>query len=145
VNKELSADTILSHYRIISKGGVGGMGEIYRARYETGSRVGIKLWPASVATDEDRLRRFEQEARATSALNHPNILTIYDIGTHEGEPYIVADLLDGEERRAHLNEVPIPVRRALEYARQIASGLSAAHEKGIVPRPQAGESLRHQR
>jgi hypothetical protein len=85
----------ISHYRIISKLGAGGMGEVYRARDDRlGRDVAIKVLPADFAKDDDRLRRFEQEARATSALNHPNILTVYDIGTHEDEPYIVAELLE---------------------------------------------------
>ena len=101
MNNELSAGTAISHYRIVSKIGAGGMGEVYRARDTRLEReVAIKLLPAEVSTDADRLQRFEQEARATSALNHPNILTVYDIGTHEGSPYIVAELLEGEELRA---------------------------------------------
>src|SRR5262249_35770677 len=86
-------------------------------------------------------RRFEQEARATSALNHPNILTIYDIGTHDGAPYIVSELLEGEELRAQLNDGALPARQALDYAQQIAQGLSAAHEKGIVHRDLKPENL----
>src|SRR2546421_11690650 len=103
--QELLPNTNLSHYRIVSKLGAGGMGEVYRALdVRLDREVAIKVLPASFANDVDRLRRFEQEARATSALNHPNILTIYDIGTHDGAPYIVAELLDGEELRAQLNE-----------------------------------------
>ena len=97
--------------------------------------------PPLSPTTLDRLRRFEQEARATSALNHPNILTIYDIGTHDGAPYIVAELLEGEELRAHLKDGAIPPRKAIEYARQIAAGLAAAHEKGIVHRDLKPENL----
>ena len=90
----LSPTTILAHYTIISKIGAGGMGEVYRARDTRLDReVAIKLLPAEVSSDSDRLQRFEQEARATSALNHPNILTVYDIGTHAGSPYLVAELL----------------------------------------------------
>src|SRR5712692_1224595 len=108
------------------------MGEVYRARDTRLDReVAIKVLPANFATDTDRLRRFEQEARATSALNHPNILTVYDIGTHEDSPYIVAELLDGEELRDRLHAGTIPLRKAIDYAQQIVSGLSAAHEKGI--------------
>src|SRR5215475_8196904 len=122
-SKELSATTTLSHYRIISKLGAGGMGEVYRARDGRLDRdVAIKVLPASLSNDEERLRRFEQEARATSALNHPNILTIYDIGNHEGSPYIVAELLEGEELRAQLESGAMPVRRPLEYAQQITAG-----------------------
>jgi serine/threonine protein kinase len=85
--------------------------------------------PASFANDADRLRRFEQEARAMSAMNHPNILTVDDIGTHDGEPYIVEELLDTKELRAQLHEGAIPPRKVMDYARQIADGLAAAHNK----------------
>src|SRR6266480_3055742 len=99
----LETGTKLGPYEIIAPIGAGGMGEVYRARDSRLDReVAIKVLPASFANDADRLKRFEQEARATSALNHPNILTIYDIGNHEGAPYIVAELLDGEELRAQL-------------------------------------------
>src|SRR5215813_952043 len=126
-------------YKILALLGRGGMGVVYRARDERLRRdVAIKLLPASYAHDADRLRRFEQEAHATSALNHPNILTIYDIGaaSHElgGAPFIVAELLEGEELRALLKDGPLPVRKAVEYGQQVATGLAAAHEKGIVHR-----------
>lgn len=142
VNQELSAKTNLSHYRIVSKLGAGGMGEVYRALDTRLDRVvAVKVLPAEFAKDPDRLRRFEQEARATSALNHTNILTVYDIGNHEGTPFIVAELLEGEELREQLNEGALPVRTAIEYARQIAAGLSAAHEKGITHRDLKPENL----
>jgi eukaryotic-like serine/threonine-protein kinase len=132
----------LAHYSIVCKIGAGGMGEVYRARDTRLNReVAIKLLPAAFARDTDRLRRFEQEARATSALNHPNILTIYDIGTHEGGPFIVAELLEGEELRDLLNDGPLPARKALDYAQQVALGLAAAHEKGIVHRDLKPENL----
>ena len=135
-------NTTISHYHIVSKIGAGGMGEVYRARDTRLNReVAIKVLPTSFANDADRLRRFEQEARATSSLNHPNILTVHDIGTHEGAPYIVAELLEGEELRSRLNEGAIPSRKAIEYAQQIVSGLSAAHEKGIVHRDLKPENL----
>src|SRR6185295_11460037 len=138
----LSPNTTLAHYRIVSKIGAGGMGEVYRARDTRLDReVAIKLLPAEVSSDSDRLQRFEQEARATSALNHPNILTVYDIGTNEGSPYIVAELLEGEELRDRLNAGQIPLRKAIDYARQIVNGLSAAHEKGIVHRDLKPENL----
>src|SRR5712691_4956161 len=109
MDRELAANTALSHYRIVAKIGAGGMGEVYRAHDSRLNReVAIKLLPADFANDEDRLQRFEQEARATSALNHPNILTVYDIGMHEGAPFIVSELLEGEELRDRLDEGPIP-------------------------------------
>ncbi|MCG3160941.1 MAG: Serine/threonine-protein kinase PknD [Acidobacteria bacterium] len=137
-------------YEIVSELGAGGMGEVYAARDTRLDRaVAIKVLPASFANDADRLRRFEQEARATSALNHPNILTVYDIGSIQtengGSPYIVAELLEGEELRAHLppqsEAGALPVRKALDYAQQIAAGLAAAHEKGIVHRDLKPENL----
>ena len=138
----LPPNTTLAHYTLISKIGAGGMGEVYRARDSRLARdVAIKLLPPEVSTDSDRLQRFEQEARATSALNHPNILTVYDIGTHEGSPYIVAELLEGEELRDRLDSGSIPLRKAIDYAQQIVSGLSAAHEKGIVHRDLKPENL----
>ncbi|MDQ3258220.1 MAG: serine/threonine protein kinase, partial [Acidobacteriota bacterium] len=132
----------ISHYRIISQLGAGGMGEVWRAHDTRLDReVAIKLLPASFAFDPDRLRRFEQEARATPALNHPNILTVHDIGTHEGTPYIVTELLDGEELRAQLDQGALPQRKAIDYAQQIASGLAAAHARGIVHRDLKPENL----
>ena len=138
----LSPDSTLAHYTIISKIGAGGMGEVYRARDTRLDReVAIKLLPSEVANDSDRLQRFEQEARATSALNHPNILTVYDIGTHDGSPYIVAELLEGEELRDRLDAGMIPLRKVTDYAQQIVNGLSAAHEKGIIHRDLKPENL----
>src|SRR5262245_26903988 len=131
----LSPNTTLGHYTIISKIGAGGMGEVYRARdMRLDREVAIKLLPAEVLTHADRLKRFEQEARSTSALNHPNILTVYDIGNDNGSPYIVAELLEGEELRQRLDGGPVPLRKVIDYAQQIVNGLSAAHEKGIVHR-----------
>jgi eukaryotic-like serine/threonine-protein kinase len=142
MKQELSVHTNLSHYRIVEKLGAGGMGEVYRALDTRLDRaVAIKVLPAAFAQDAERLRRFEQEARATSALNHPNILTVYDIGNHEQSPYIVAELLEGEELRAQLDDGALPVRKAVEYAQQIAAGLAAAHEKGIVHRDLKPENL----
>src|SRR5262249_52138890 len=110
-----------------------------------GRDVALKLLPPEFAQNADRLRRFEQEARATSALNHPNILTIYDIGTADGGdgagPFIVMGLLEGEELREPLKAGPIAPRKAVEYARQITSGLAAAHAKGVVHRDLKPENL----
>src|SRR5262249_17003443 len=129
----------LNHYQIRSLLGAGGMGEVYRARDARLSRdVAIKVLPASFARDVDRLRRFEQEARVAGALNPPNILTIFDTGLgspeNGGAPYIVAELLEGEELRALLKQGAITQRRAVDYAHQIAHGLAAVHERGIVHR-----------
>ncbi len=132
----------LGAYEISAPLGKGGMGEVWRARDTRLDReVAIKVLPADFAHDADRLKRFEQEARATSALNHPNILTVYDIGTHEGAPFIVAELLEGEELRAQLEQGALTSRKAIEYAQQIAAGLAAAHEKGIVHRDLKPENL----
>src|SRR5262245_49452030 len=140
------APTQISHYRIAAQLGAGGMGEVYLAEdTRLRRKVAIKLLPGEFAKDADRLRRFEQEARATSALNHPNILTIYDIGAAslgDGEaPYIVAELLEGEELRAQLGDGALPVRKVLDYARQIADGLAAAHGKGVTHRDLKPENL----
>ncbi len=139
---KLELNMTISHYKILSPIGEGGMGVVYRAADERLDReVAIKVLTADFANDEDRLARFEQEARATSALNHPNILTVYDIGEHEGSPFIVSELLEGEELRERLESGSIPGKKAIEYARQIASGLSAAHEKGIVHRDLKPENI----
>src|SRR6478735_8252963 len=139
---DLSPNTTIAQYTIVWKIGEGGMGEVYRARDGRLDRnVAIKILPANFATDADRLNRFEQEARATSALNHPNILTVYDIGTHNGSPYIVAELLEGEELRDRLDHGSIPLRKVIDYAQQIVSGLEAAHGKGIVHRDLKPENL----
>ena len=125
----------LGHFRILEKIGAGGMGVVYRAHDDRlGRDVAIKVLPPSLSRDAARLRRFEQEARAAAALNHPNILAIYDIGTHDGAPYIVAELLEGESLQERLRTGPLPVRLATDTALQVARGLAAAHEKGIVHR-----------
>ncbi|MBL8205847.1 MAG: serine/threonine-protein kinase [Blastocatellia bacterium] len=125
----------IGHYQIRSLLGAGGMGQVYQARDTRLDRaVAIKVLPNSFTSDPDRLRRFELEAKATGALNHPNILTIHDTGAHEGTPYIVTELLEGTELGSLLSDGPLPLRQALDYARQIAQGLAAAHEKGITHR-----------
>jgi serine/threonine protein kinase len=129
-------------YEIKAVLGSGGMGEVYRARDTRLSRdVAIKVLPAAFSADPDRLRRFEQEARAAAALNHPNILAVYDIGVHEGSPYVVSELLDGQTLREQLKGGPLSVRKSVDYAVQIANGLEAAHEKGIVHRDLKPENL----
>src|SRR5437660_10332511 len=138
----ISTRTKLGRYEIRSKIGAGGMGEVYRARDEKLNRdVAIKVLPTSLSQDQDRLRRFEQEARAAGGLNHPNILAVYDVGMHDGAPYIVSELLEGEELREQLNDGSLPQRKALDYAQQIAQGLAAAHERGITHRDLKPENL----
>lgn len=132
----------LGRYEIVGQIGAGGRGEVYRAKDPRLAReVAIKVLPASCSRDADRLRRFEQEARAASALNHPNITTVYDIGQHEGAPYIVQELLEGETLRTLLAGRRIPPREAVDYALQIAHGLAAAHKQGVVHRDLKPENL----
>lgn len=132
----------LGPYEVLSVLGSGGMGEVYRARDPRLRRdVAIKVLPAAFSTDADRLHRFEQEARAAAALNHPNLLAVYDIGTDAGIPFIVSELLEGENLRHHLRAGRIPLRKALDYATQTATGLAAAHDKGIVHRDLKPENL----
>ena len=131
----LSPGTRLGRYEIRAKIGEGGMGEVYRARDEKLNRdVAIKVLPSAFSENPDRLLRFEQEAQAVGTLNHPNILAVYDVGVHENSPYVVSELLEGHSFRELLDDGPIASRKAIEYAIQIAQGLSAAHEKGIVHR-----------
>lgn len=138
----LTSGARLGPYEIIAPLGAGGMGEVYRARDPRLKReVAIKVLPQSVSLDPDRLRRFEQEALATAALNHPNILAVFDIGTHEGAPYVVSELLEGETLRERLRSGSMPTRKALDCALQIAHGLAAAHEKGIVHRDLKPENI----
>ena len=138
----LTAGSRVGPYEVVAPLGAGGMGEVYRAKDPRLSReVAIKVLPASFSQDPDRLRRFEQEARAAGVLNHPNITAVYDIGTHEGAPYVVSELLEGETLRGRLAGGALPQRKAIDYATQIAHGLSAAHEKGIVHRDLKPENL----
>src|SRR5260370_36211032 len=111
------------------------MGEVYRAsNMRVHREVAIKVLPSSLSSDPDRLGRFEQEARAAAALNHPNILAVLQMGTYEGAPYLVSELLDGLTLREHLRRGPLPIRKATDYAILIAHGLATAHDKGIVHR-----------
>ena len=138
----LTPGTRLGPYEIDALVGAGGMGEVYRARDpRLGRDVAIKVLSASLSSDADLLRRFEQEARAASALNHPGILTIHDFGAHEGRPYVVSELLEGGNLRQRMAASPLPMRKALDYAAQIARGLAAAHEKGIVHRDLKPENV----
>ncbi len=131
----LGAGTKLGPFEIVSPIGAGGMGEVYRARDpRLGRDVAVKILPGSFASDASRLRRFEQEARAAAALNHPNILALHDIGQQNGAPFIVTELLEGATLRDRLRSGPLPVRKAIDCAVQIAHGLAAAHDKGIFHR-----------
>src|SRR5216683_4628202 len=117
----LSAGTRLGPYEVVSPIGAGGMGEVYRARDPRLNReVAIKVLPASFSDDPDRLRRFEQEAKAAGVLNHPNIIAVYDIGSHEGAPYVVSELLEGETLRSELAGGTLTARRAVDYGLQLA-------------------------
>jgi serine/threonine protein kinase len=157
----------LAHYEILEKIGSGGMGEVYRARDPKLDRdVAIKILPPSMAESTDRLGRFEQEARSAGTLNHPNLVTIYELGTHEGSPYIVMELIEGQTLRDKLGESAIasssgtggeegngqsttttasgtilPIRKTIEYAVQLAHGLAAAHDKGITHRDLKPENV----
>jgi serine/threonine protein kinase/Tol biopolymer transport system component len=138
----LAPGTRLGPYEALALVGAGGMGEVYKATdTRLGRTVAIKVLPATFAADADRLRRFQQEARAAAALSHPNILVVYDVGFVGGTPYIVSELLEGRTLRDLLSAGPIAIRRAVEYAVQIARGLAAAHEKGIVHRDLKPENL----
>src|SRR2546423_12305825 len=131
----LSAGLRLGPYEISTSVGSGGMGEVYRARdARLGRDVAVKVLPERFSKDQERLRRFEQEARAAGALNHPNVLTIFDIGSHEGMPYVVSELLEGVTLGEELKNGPLPIRKVLDYAAKVARGLAAAHDKGIFHR-----------
>ena len=138
----LAAGTKLNGYEILGLLGAGGMGEVYRARDPALKReVAIKVLPSFVSQDPDRLHRFEQEAQAAAALNHPNILAVYQFGVFEGAPYLVSELLDGGTVRQVLQRGPPQVRKAIDYGIQIAHGLAAAHEQGIIHRDLKPENL----
>ena len=138
----IASGTKLGPYEIIAPLGAGGMGEVYRARdTRLGREVALKVLPSSFSNDPDRLRRFEQEARAVAALNDPNILAIHDIGEQDGAPFIVSELLDGNSLRAELEQGMLSARKASDYAVQIAHGLAAAHDKGIVHRDLKPENI----
>jgi len=138
----LSKGSKLGDYKIVSLVGSGGMGEVYRARDTKLKReVAIKVLPADFCSDRDRLRRFEQEARAAAALNHPNILAIHQLGSYEGSPYLVSELLDGETLREQLKHGRLTQRRTIDYGMQVARGLAAAHDRGIVHRDLKPENL----
>ena len=138
----LSAGSRLGPYEILAPLGAGGMGEVYRARdTRLGREVAVKVLPAALASDPERLKRFEREARSASSLNHPNIVTIYDIGSSDSVSYIAMELVSGEPLRAVLLQGALPVRRLLQIGAQIAEGLAKAHAAGIVHRDLKPENV----
>jgi serine/threonine protein kinase len=138
----LNPGTRLGPYEIIARVGAGGMGDVYRAHDARLRRdVAVKVLPESLMRDSERMRRFEQEARAIAALSHPNVVAVFDTGTHDGVLYVVSELLEGESLRDRLKTGSIASRKAVEYAVQVADGLAAAHDKGIVHRDLKPENL----
>jgi len=133
MNQELSANTTLSHYRIVSRIGAGGMGEVYLAQdtSELGRTVALKILPAEVAKDKDRLQRFTQEARTVSNLNHPNILTVHEFGQNESVSFMATEYVDGVTLRQHLSNRRLKLVYVLDVAIQIVAALNAAHEGGV--------------
>src|SRR5277367_6121129 len=131
----ITIGSILGHYKIVAPLGAGGMGEVYRASdARLGREIALKILPQTLSRDSSLRARFEQEARAASALNHPNIVSIYDIGQQEETQYIVSELVDGEPLRSLISRGPVPVRKIIEIGRQIAEGLAAAHSAKIIHR-----------
>jgi eukaryotic-like serine/threonine-protein kinase len=129
-------------YKILSLIGIGGMGEVYQARdTEIGRDVALKILPTALSQDAERLRRFKDEARLLGQLNHPNVLAIYYVGTANEVFYVVSELLEGETLRERLNRTQLSPRKAIDYARQIAAGLAAAHHKGIIHRDLKPENI----
>ena len=142
MSKDDIVGQVLGHYRVVGILGAGGMGVVYRAHDPRLARdVAIKVLPPAFSADPDRLRRFELEARAAAALNHPNILAVYDVGRQDNSPYIVSELLRGDSLRERLQAGPIPLRKAIDYGQQIARGLAAAHDAGIVHRDLKPENV----
>src|SRR6266496_1008970 len=138
----VAAGSRLGPYEVLVPLGAGGMGEVWKARdTRLGREVAVKVLPAEVASDPSRLKRFEKEARAASALNHPNIVTIYDIGSVDSVSYIAMEKVDGKTLREVLFSGPLPIKRLLQIAAQIADGLARAHEAGIVHRDLKPENL----
>src|SRR5260370_33199496 len=143
VSKELSAKTTLVSYRIVSKLGAGGMGEVYLAQdTKLDRKVAIKFLHEEFSKDADKLNRFVQEAKAASALNHPNILTVYEIGEVDGKNYIATELIDGKTLREHLsNKGALSLNAILKIGVQVSEALSAPHQAGIVHRGSNPENI----
>jgi serine/threonine protein kinase len=138
----LRAGTRLGPYEVLEPLGSGGMGEVYRARDpRLGRDVAVKLVTTDGAPSPDRLRRFETEARSAASLSHPNVVTVFDVGTHDGHPYLVLELLEGQTLRETLRREPTPLRDAVRWALECARGLGAAHERGIVHRDLKPENV----
>src|SRR5215468_4315218 len=138
----LAAGTRIGPFEISGVLGAGGMGVVYRAHDpRIGREVALKVLPAAWATNPERLRRFESEARIAGSLNHPNVVVIHDVGAHEGAPYLVSELLQGQNLRERLAGGALPQRKALELAAQAARGLAAAHDRGVVHRDLKPENL----
>src|SRR5262245_45841612 len=138
----LESGSSLKHYRITSLIGRGGMGEVYAADdTRLGRKVAIKLLPGSLAHDPERLKRFTQEAKAASALNHPSILTIYDVDEVDGHPFLVSEFIDGQTLRDRLRRGGLTLRESLDIAGQVANALAAAHAAGIVHRDVKPENI----
>jgi eukaryotic-like serine/threonine-protein kinase len=138
----LRAGDRLGSFDIVAPLGEGGMGEVYRARdARLGRDVALKVLRPELAADADAVARFAAEARAAAALSHPNIVALYDIGQHDGTAYVVTELLDGETLRERMRAGAVPIRKALDYARQIADGLGAVHQSGIVHRDLKPENV----
>src|SRR6266550_2619236 len=135
MNKEPAANTTLSHYRIVSKIGAGGMGEVYLARdTKLDRKVALKILPGDLAANQDRMRRFVQEAKAAAALNHPNIAHIYEIGQSDGTSFIAMEFIDGVTLRERIHQERTELRKLLRFLQHAAEGLAKAHAAGIVHR-----------
>src|SRR5262249_47040344 len=142
MKQSLAANTVISHYRVASFIGAGGIGEVYLAQDATlGSKMALMILSAQYTKDEDRVRRFQHEARAASALNHPNILTIYEIGQTDDLHYIATEYIDGQTLRKHLSQGRRPLGEVLEIGIQIASALAEAHAAGITHRDIKPENI----
>ena len=138
----LAPGTRIGPYQLVSFIGAGGMGAVYRARDTRLNRdVAVKIMTATFGDDEERVRRFQQEAQSASAMNDANILAVYDVGMHDGSPYLVSELLEGETLRARLRHGPLALWKTIDYGRQIALGLAAAHSRGITHRDVKPENL----